>query len=74
MYISRFELQIIHQSAKKEKLAHSIMFIPNTLPCGLRINTEDDNNDQIVLPKEMFLNELIIEDDLQNELAQATAT
>jgi hypothetical protein len=74
MYVSRFELQIIHQSAKKEKLAHSIMFIPDTLSHGSRINTEDDNNDQIVLPKEMFINKLIIEDTYKRNWLRPQAT
>jgi hypothetical protein len=64
MYLSRFELQLIHQSAKKEKLAHSIMLIPDTLSRGSRIEVGDDNKDQVMLPKKMFVNKLIIEDDL----------
>jgi hypothetical protein len=73
MYLSRFELKLIHQSAKKEKLAHSIMLIPNTLSRGSRIEVGNDNKNQVMLPKKMFVNELIIKDNLQQELAQATS-
>jgi hypothetical protein len=73
MYLSRFELRLIHQSAKKEKLAHSIMLIPDTLSRGSRIKVGNDNKDQVMLLKKMFINKLIIKDDLRRELAQATS-
>jgi hypothetical protein len=73
MYLSRFDLQILHQSAKKKKLPYSIMLIPNTSSQRSKVDTEDDNKDQTLLPTSMFVNELIIEEDLRKELAQATS-
>jgi hypothetical protein len=70
-YLGRFELKMVHMSAKKDKLATSIMFVPDTLSRGSRINTDNNNTDQILLPERMFVNELIIKDDLRKELAQA---
>jgi hypothetical protein len=69
MYLSRFNLQILYQSAKKEKLPYSIMLIPDTLSRRSRVDIEDNNKDQTLLPTSMFINELIIEEDLQKELA-----
>jgi hypothetical protein len=72
MYLSRFDLQILHQSAKKEKLPYSIMLISDTLLRRSKVDIEDDNKDQTLLLTSMFVNELIIKEDLQKELALAT--
>jgi hypothetical protein len=45
MYLSRFDLQILHQSAKKEKLPYSIMLIPDTLSRRSKVDIEHDNKD-----------------------------
>jgi hypothetical protein len=71
MYLGRFELIMVHVSAKKDKLATSIMFVPDTLSQGSKVNIDDDNANQILLPKHMFVGELIVEEDLRRELALA---
>jgi hypothetical protein len=64
MVKGRFDLQILQQSAKKEKLPYSIMLIPDTLSRRSKVDIEDDNKDQTLLPTLMFVNELVIEEDL----------
>ena len=63
LYISKFDLRLVHISESKYILADALSRRPNLCP------DEPDNKDMIMLPDHLLVN--LIDIDLQNRIASA---